>query len=198
MINDIQTGESLFCGGVDIDTSVEILSDILNLGYTAVAEIDDVMYYQGKTPYVELYEYCSKIKGVEVADIIDFIKANDREVNKVLGFCDPKKTESSVKMLAEKYKGKLFVNSGAPFLVEAVSVKYSKRFAVNFLADYYKTPHDKIMTIGDSTNDLELMNGDWHGVAVGDGAEELKATAKEITVPFKEQPVKFLLEKYCL
>ncbi|MBR5388428.1 MAG: HAD-IIB family hydrolase [Clostridia bacterium] len=198
MINDIETGESLFSGGIGIKDAEDILGDILDLGYTAVAEIDDVMYYQHKTSYVDLYEYCSKIKGKEVTDIIAFVKENGRAVNKVLGFCDPEKTEESVKTLAEKYKGKLFVNSGAPFLVEAVSVWCGKRFAVNFLADYYKVPHEKVMTVGDSTNDIELLSGDWHGVAVGDGAEELKSAAREITVPYKDKPVKFLLEKYCL
>ena len=52
--------------------------------------------------------------------------------------------------------------------------------------------------MGDSTNDIELIKGEWHGVAVGDAREELKAVAKEITVPYSEQPIKYLLEKYCL
>lgn len=198
MINDVETGKSLFCGGIAVEDAAKIAKDISDSGYVSVAEIDDVMYYQGKSSYVDLYEYCSRIKGKEVSDISEFIVKNGRAVNKILGFCEPDKTEKAVKSLAEKYKGKLFVNSGAPFLIEAVSVDCSKRFAVNFLADYYKIPHEKIMTIGDSSNDTELMNGDWYGVAVGDGAEDLKAKAKEVTVPFDMQPVKFLLEKYCL
>ena len=52
--------------------------------------------------------------------------------------------------------------------------------------------------MGDSTNDIPLLDGEWHGVAVGDGMKDLKDFAKEITVNFDEQPVKFLLEKYCL
>ena len=54
------------------------------------------------------------------------------------------------------------------------------------------------MAVGDSTNDIELLNGPWHGVAVGDGRKELLAVADEITVPYNENPVKVLLEKYCL
>ena len=198
MINDIETGESLFCGGIAVKDAADIAKDIADAGYVSAAEIDDVMYYQGKSSYVGFYERCSKIEGVEVSDIAEFILQNGRAVNKILGFCEPKETGNAISVFAEKYKGRLFVNSGTPYLIEAVSVNYSKRFAVNFLADYYKIPHEKIMTIGDSTNDTELMNGDWHGVAVGDGAEDLKAKAKEVTVPFDMQPVKFLLEKYCL
>jgi hydroxymethylpyrimidine pyrophosphatase-like HAD family hydrolase len=54
------------------------------------------------------------------------------------------------------------------------------------------------MAVGDFNNDFELVGGPWHGVAVGDGSAELKKIAKEITVPFREHPIKYLIEKYCL
>ena len=59
-------------------------------------------------------------------------------------------------------------------------------------------PLEKVITVGDSTNDIELLKGPWHGVAVGNASEELKKVADEITVPFKENPVLALLKKYCL
>ena len=67
-----------------------------------------------------------------------------------------------------------------------------------FLSKKYGVPLEKIIAVGDSTNDIDLIKGEWHGVAVGDGREELKAVAKEITVPYKDKPIKTLLEKYCL
>ena len=69
---------------------------------------------------------------------------------------------------------------------------------MEFLAEHYGVPLDKVMTVGDSTNDIPLLNGEWHGVAVGSACPELKEVAKEITVPFEEEPIKRLIEKYCL
>ncbi len=89
-------------------------------------------------------------------------------------------------------------NSGAKCLLEAINPNCGKGQAVKFIADYYGIPLDQVITVGDSTNDIDLLVGPWHGVAVGDGREELKAVADEITVPFKDKPVKTLLEKYCL
>jgi hydroxymethylpyrimidine pyrophosphatase-like HAD family hydrolase len=66
------------------------------------------------------------------------------------------------------------------------------------LSKYYNIPLEEILTVGDSTNDIDLVKGPWYGVAVGDGKEALKAVAKEVTVPFEQKPVKVLLEKYCL
>ena len=83
-------------------------------------------------------------------------------------------------------------------MLEVINPKYSKGNAVKFLADYYGVKLSEVLAVGDSTNDIELLRGEWHGVAVGDAKEELKAVADEITVPYKDQPVKVLLEKYCL
>ena len=102
------------------------------------------------------------------------------------------------KKFEKKYGKELVVNNGSSHLVEVISKKCSKKFAVEFLADYYNIPHDRIIAVGDSTNDLEMLKGDWHGVCVGDGREELKKIAKEITVPYKDNPIKVLMEKYCL
>jgi hydroxymethylpyrimidine pyrophosphatase-like HAD family hydrolase len=99
----------------------------------------------------------------------------------------------------EKYKGKgVKFNSGAKNLLEAINSECGKGSAVRFLSKYYNVPLDKVITVGDSTNDLEMLKGDWHGVCVGDGREELKKIAKEITVPYKDNPIKVLMEKYCL
>ncbi|MBQ7236490.1 MAG: HAD family phosphatase [Clostridia bacterium] len=89
-------------------------------------------------------------------------------------------------------------NSGAKCLLEAINPDCGKGVAVKFIANYYNIPLEKVLAVGDSTNDIDLLVGPWHGVAVGDGREELKAVADEVTVPFREKPVKLLLEKYCL
>ena len=102
------------------------------------------------------------------------------------------------KKYSEIYKGQFLFNSGADFLLEVINPKFSKGNSVRFLANYYGVPLDQVIAVGDSTNDIELLSGEWRGVAVGDAKDELKAVADEITVPFEEQPVKVLLEKYCL
>ena len=66
------------------------------------------------------------------------------------------------------------------------------------LAAIYGISLDKVMAVGDSTNDMALIDGEWHGVAVGNAVEELKKVAKEVTVPYEQMPIKHLIEKYCL
>ena len=119
-------------------------------------------------------------------------------MQKVIGLCGREEAERLTPVLQNRYEGRALINNGAAILVEAVSPTCSKKVAVEFLANHYGIPLDKVIAVGDSTNDIELLNGAWHGVAVGDGREELKAVADEVTVPFESQPGKYLLEKYCL
>ena len=198
MINDIETGESLFSGGLDFGLAADFADDIIKNGLVAVLDIDDVMYYNKPAALITAYENASKVKGIETPDLAEFTRKTARPVQKVLGLCTPDKTKYFTDMFREKYGGKMLLNSGAPILVEAVSQKCSKRVAVEFLAKYYNIPYKKIIAVGDSSNDVELLNGKWFGVAVGDACEELKNAADEIAVPFSDQPVKYLLEKYCL
>lgn len=198
MINEIETGKNLFTGGMDADISAEIAEYFYKRGITVIVETDDIMYYNGDSYYISIYEKNCKVKGVQVDDMPSFLIKNGRIVQKVIGLCGPEAAKELTPVIQKKYAGRLLVNNGSPILVEAVSPTCSKRVAVEFLAKYYNIPLDKVIAVGDSTNDIELISGAWHGVAVGDGVEELKKVADEITVPYKDQPVKYLLEKYCL
>ena len=198
MINDIESGKSVFTGGIDYKLASEIASDLITEGVQTVVDIDDKMFYNIKSEYTDFYENAVGVKGELQPDLIKFVLEQKKVAQKVGAICSPEQSERLVKKYQKKYGDKLIINNGSRHLVEVVSPTCSKGFAVKFLADYYNIPLDKVIAVGDSTNDLELLKGSWHGVCVGDGRDELKAIAKEITVPYEMQPVKVLLEKYCL
>ena len=127
------------------------------------------------------------------------IKEINDNISKICWLGDDKVVCDTAERLNAIYKGQgVKFNSGAKCLLEAINPDCGKDNAVRFLANYYNVPLDQTLSVGDSTNDIPLLSGEWHGVAVGDGKEELKRIADEITVPFKEKPVLHLLKKYCL
>jgi len=198
MINDLATGESLFSGGIEYNMASKIASELKAEGIEVIMDIDDVLYYEKVTDYVDFYRNAVKVKGELVVDISKKILEEKKPVLKVSGICDADKAKILTDKYNKLYSGKLIINNGSPNLVEVVNPECAKGNALRFIANYYNVSYDKIIAVGDSTNDIEMINGEWHGVAVGDAMEELKKYAKEITVPFKENPVKYLLEKYCL
>ncbi len=197
-INDIQTGETILSGGISEKQAIEVVDEVKPYGLTAIAYTLDGFYLEEENEYTSLYQNAVAMKGI----VTDNIKERIREQGSVykLGWLGD---DGVVNMVADKlnakYKGeKIKFNSGAKFLLEAINPAYSKGNAVRFLAKHYNISLNEVLTVGDSTNDIDLIKGEWHGVAVGDAKEQLKAVAKEITLPFKDKPIKHLLEKYCL
>ncbi len=197
-INDIESEECLFDGGMSEQDAITALTAVKGSGLQPVVYTPDGFFIEKDTEYTALYEKAVRVKGI-VADAVDTVK-RFHKVCKLGWLGKPEIVSRLAKELNDKYleKGIQF-NIGVPFLLEAINPKHSKGNAVRFLANYYNIPLEKVMAVGDNTNDIDLIaGGEWHGVAVGDGRDELKAVADEITVPFKDMPIKHLIEKYCL
>ncbi len=198
MINDVSTDKQLQVGGIDYTLASKVVSDLIENGIDPLIFIDDNLYYGKMTSYVDGYIKIARSPGVEVGDLSKFVLDTKKSVLKVGGVGDVDAIQRIRLKFNQLYNGQLLFNNGAPQIIEGINPEYSKGSAVRFLSEYYNIPFEETLAVGDSTNDVELIRGDWFGVAVGDGHEEVKKVAKEITVPFKEQPVKVLLEKYCL
>lgn len=197
-INDIKTGKSLFSGGMSCELAVALVNDLAKEKSQTVVEADDMLVFDRTSPYVDYYQKVVGVKGLLVDNLAEYVKKRGRPVQKINAVSDTENIKIMTKKYSEKYKGKLIFNNGSDVLFEAVSPDCTKGKAVEFLSNFYKIPYDRILSVGDSTNDIELLAGKWRGVAVGDAKEELKTIADEVTVPYNMNPIKVLIEKYCL
>lgn len=196
-INDIESGKTIYSGGLDSEIAVKIIKEVEDSGLSPIVYTADAFFISKRCPYSDHYENAVNMKA-EIADVKEIARIY-KKVCKLGWLGDDKIVDQVAKKMNEKYKGNgVSFNSGAPCLLEAINPECSKGQAVRFLANYYNIPLKEVLAVGDSTNDVDLISGEWHGVAVGDGREELKAVADEVTVPFSEKPVKVLIEKYCL
>lgn len=195
-IDDLTTGRRIMQGGIPPKRAVEIIRDLKREGIQVVADVHDVMYCETDTEYTEFHKVFSPV--VKVKNLEEKIAQLNDVVLKVVATDEP----SVILPLTDKYNaifnGEFICNNGSSRLLEVVNPKYSKGESVKFLSEYFGIPLSQTLAVGDSTNDIELIKGDWYGVAVGDGVQVLKDCADEVTVPYSEKPVKVLLEKYCL
>ena len=202
IMKDLQTGELLFCDGLDKKTAIDFTNRLLADGHSVVLFLGDVMHFEQRDEriayYVKMHGNISH-KGNYVDSLEKEIEKSQYPVTKVLGICEKGLEDFFQAKYNEIYKGKnISVNSGGSYLLEGINPKLDKGNAVRFLAKHYNIPLDQVITVGDSTNDIPLVKGEWHGVAVGDAKQALKDVAKEVTVPYKDKPVLHLLKKYCL
>ena len=197
-ITDIESGEKILDGGLDLEVALDILNKVKGKELTAIAYGDNEIFIQEENMHTGFYKDAVQVKS-SVVDVEQYLKTTKQKSPKICWVGEDNLVNETADILNEIYKGDgVKFNSGAKALLEAINPAYSKGETVKFLSNYYSIPYEEIITVGDSTNDIDLLVGPWHGVAVGDGKERLKEVADEITVPFKDKPVKTLLEKYCL
>lgn len=196
-IADLSKNKKLFSGGIDTKNAYTLINECLELGYPVVAWANDSLYFREESYYSNLYtNKLEQANYLQTTDVAKKILEDGNPVGKVCIIVPEEKTDEITNYLFEKYKGKYIVNSGAKRLIEVIRPDLNKGTAVRKIAEYYNIPLTEVLTVGDSTNDLQLIDGEWHGVAVGDADEQLKKVAKEITVPYSQNPVKVLIEKY--
>ena len=195
-IDDLTMGKRILEGGIDYQLAAKVAKELLEDGMPACVDVEDVMYCETESEYTDFHKEFAPVYKID--SIVDLVLKKQKPVMKVVTTGEPDRIYQLTQKYAKRYNGQLIINNGSNRLLEVIDPRYSKGSSVKYLSKYYNIPFDQIIAVGDSTNDIELLNGDWHGVAVGDAREELKKVAKEITVPFKEQPIKVLLEKYCL
>ena len=190
---NIETDEVLQSGGLDYETASKIVEQVRK-DAAAIAIIGDELIYEIPNRYSDVFIN----RALKVESIAEELKRRKQLVNRIVVSTVDEKVPKLIEKYSQAFKGKAIANSGASYIVEIISPSFTKKQSVEFLADYYGIPYNEIMAVGDSTNDIPLIDGKWHGVAIGNAHEQLKKVANEITVPFEEHPVKYLIEKYCL
>ena len=196
VILDTKNDKEIWSGHLDKESALKIIEEIKKTGFQAVVYYKGGIAYDIESDYVKFYLTTLKESGVKVDNLSKFVETT--KAYKINAIVDPEKRDGIIKNFKKVLSNNVLVNSGSKHLVECVNVNCNKGQAVKSLAEYLNIDYKDIMTVGDSTNDIELVLGEWHGVAVGDAEPELKAVAKEITVPFENQPIKELIDKYCL
>lgn len=196
LICDIETGVPIYDGGVDKAKILELREKVMNDGLSAGVYIGDYLHYDKINEYMQVYLKVVGFNAIKEDDITETVKNTSEKVRKIIALGKEDIISKAQKKYSEEYADSLIVNTSTPFLFEAINPVNSKGNGVRRIAEYYNIPLSEVITVGDSLNDMELINGEWHGVAVGNAVEELKKKAKEVTVDFKDNPIKILLEKY--
>lgn len=108
----------------------------------------------------------------------------------------------SYELLKKKFEGRLSIQRSQLNFLEVISPKVSKKRGIEYLMkaypEQYPFSRERIMTVGDSDNDIEMLR--WAGVSVAmdNALEHVKKVAKIITLSNREDGLAHVLNKYIL
>ncbi len=189
-IYDFSTGEVLFEAFIeDYRKAVvkEIAKDNPSFGIEIYAE-EGVYIYQR----CFLTERFSKL-GYEVYyEVTDEIF--NKKWTKVLIIADEEALDSLESSYGECYEKGAIIRTGECYL-EIVPNNISKGSALRYLCNRLNINKEKLITIGDNMNDLELLTVGKVGYCVENGAARLKNVAKKLAPSNNEHVMEFLLKE---
>ena len=192
-------GKPVLLGGIDKETAYNIISAVNEKWDKIFAVyIDEILYTMSENEIAQRYLHFYRENGgqaVTVSDILDLIKNAKGNLAKLVILKDPNDDATEVfEFIRENFGDKIYVNSGASFIIEIVSKNYSKEESAKLIAKELGVSEGETITIGDSSNDMSLLKFGFP-MAVESGSEELKKIAKFIAPPIEELPVKYVIEK---
>jgi len=141
----------------------------------------DMMYFLDDSIFVPrydhwAYEYLART-GNDCIVLRDLRSLAGRTPTKLLVLGSPEQTRARYDLFTRHFAGRLHVTISLPEYLELLHPAVSKAAAVARLAAMLDLGMDQVMAVGDSLNDLEMVQQAGVGVMMPTAAEELRAAA---------------------
>lgn len=172
----------------------------------------------------EIVEACSSFHFHNIiAEVIDdvYFHYQDKKLIEIFGFGEPNVTTGDLRNFLNSSPTSMLIHTdeehvqtirdhlsnlhaevidhrswAAPFhVIEIVKAGLNKAVGLKRAADYFQIPADRIIAFGDEDNDLEMLEFAGYGIAMGNGINEVKSVAKEVTLTNEEDGVAVYLNE---
>jgi len=149
------------------------------------------------TPEGRSYLELARVRPVIVNDLIETLQY--KEPIKILAIIkDDIQVEGMEQVLKNTYGSSLNITRSKPYFLEIMNCKANKAIALQVIAQHYNIDRSEVLAIGDSYNDLEMIQWAGIGVAMGNARKQVKEVADFVTLTNEEEGVAEALYKYVL
>lgn len=139
--------------------------------YEYYSNLDDEWLYH--------YERIVGAKAIVKSDepLSAFVEKSEIKVRKIIALVHPEQKEKLYNELQQRFGDRYYVTYSAAFMVEISSKAHSKATALEKIAQYYGLTPEQTIAVGDSMNDLPMIERAGLGVAVNNAEKALKEKA---------------------
>jgi len=197
------TGESdpLYEDTLDDEMSIAVYNRLKNAGCFMTSYVGKKIYVLNETNgYGSTCSHKSEaVKGLDYVFIDDeelFLREGTRHPYKYEAYSDDKALMDELRK--EFLEMGLSVSSAFPFNLEIMPAGGGKAKAVKALSEKMGISMDEVMTLGDGSNDLGMIECTGISVAMGNAVEVLKKAAKYIAPDVEEDGAAIMIEKLAL
>ncbi|MBO5245190.1 MAG: HAD family phosphatase [Selenomonadales bacterium] len=161
-----------------------------------------IQLYRGDKLYVDTVtndtrEYESRVETKATA-IGQALYDDPKDILKMLAINDPEKIDFVEETVHTLLSGKVFAPRSMPRFLEIVNAKVNKGEALRFVAEHFGVKREEVMAIGDSNNDIAMVEYAGLGVAMGNATPRVKEAADVMTASNAQDGVAKAIREYIL
>jgi len=195
LVKNSLSGEVLYHRPVPADLARELVRVAREWGIHINIYLDDRLYMENLSEEGRAYSRLARIEPDIVPDLMVLL---EQEPTKVLVIAPEETLDRLAAELKPRFAGRLHITKSKPYYLEFIHPLATKGFALEHLANYYGVSREQVMAIGDSYNDLDMIEFAGLGVVMGNAREEIKAVADYITLDNDADGVANVLEELVL
>lgn len=149
--------------------------------------------------YTELYIRLAGVGMKFVGDVAEYIEAHKEEgYIKLLAVAPDGKNVSYSREFSEMGQDGIDIFTSGKYFFECISAQAGKGNGLRKTAQLLGVDVSQTIAFGDEMNDLSMIQAAGLGVAMANGRQQLKDSAKLIAKSDDEDGVAEIIEKYCL
>ena len=195
LIKSSLSAETFLHQPVERDLAGQLLALCRQHGWYVQTYMHDELYVKEMDEYATYY---SRFSGAPATAIGDRLYEAEESPTKILVMAAENEIPGIQGTLKSIFGNRLSIVVSKPTFIEITHPLANKGKALAFLADKLGIKQDETMAIGDSGNDVDMLNFAGWGVAMGNASQAVKAIARLETLSNEADGVAEAIEKYVL
>ncbi len=195
MIRELDSGKTLFHRPIGTELAQGLADLFQQKGWYLQKYVDDTLYVAELDENAQFYADYARVEAIPLGK--DFFRMTEAPT-KMLSMGDTAELNEIRSVVAARYGDRLYLASSKKRYLEMVDARVNKGEAVAFLAASLGIRQSEIMAIGDSMNDVDMIEYAGCGVAMGNANSTVRAAANFVTATNSEDGVAVAIEKFVL
>lgn len=201
MVKTLNSTKPLVHHPLSINHALRVANSVEAAGSQLNVYLDDFLYVRQRTPEVLRYMKLTGVDSTVVGPLGEFFANNQLSTGptKLLVIHDHLAEMKKLRRALEAEFGDILtITSSKPYFIEITAKNISKKTALADLAQSAGCRQEEVIAIGDSFNDLSMVEWAGLGVAVLNAVPDLKNVADYVTSSCDQDGVAQVIEKFIL
>ena len=199
VVSDIDTDEIYFSDSIPCEECVKIGEYLESKGYYYQAYSMDKILTENPNEFTRIYSQISNAEYSKTdVKLSEYLKMRNMSSPKLLVMDVVERIPMIKEELNALFGKDYLINTSKPFIIEIIPKGISKGKAVLELAKKYGIKKEEIIGIGDSENDLTMLDSCGLSFCVANGSEIAKQHADMIAPSADENGVGYVIRNYGL